>query len=1114
MTTTQKQVGAPPRKRSGIYLTRKRLEILVLIIAALGLGIILWFIFSDSAAESGTKALVEAYSKRRLIEPRLSGGFRASVYDPAPGDPTNIDTAKLDDAKRYFFKAVNNSKDKQAWHAYARMLIAGRQNNKAMALLRPLAADQGASAEIHNDYGACLFEQGKMEDAIDEFGRALEKDPKFREALFNRALCYQRLQLRDGARDDLTRLQDIERDEGWMDESKRRLGEVTRPIQPAKKNAEFIADFKAALEDRNIAQARIIVKESFASVREYAVEYLIKEYSQAIKAQNSNDAARALSRLGVIGNLMLETNGDKEIADLARFVQGLTETDRAENLALMEDCFKQIDAVYAGEYVVSLANFERLQGEFAKRGNAVFQVVSAWMIGRIHYIFNRFNETIKPLEAIAPIAEQGHWTYQMARVTGQIGVSYSRIGQDSLAIKYCLQSLDNCRKVGALEAKAVQYLSLPYWHMGDYDKALGYIGESTALYIAKEPEPSELALNCLQAADIHRVRNRHNLSMLFANQALTFAEESNKEAYASQLSTILSSKTYAAQASSFMAIEQSRLKRFEEADKNMDRAFKYLEEIEAARTRDYNRPLILTRAGDVSAQKGDTEKALKYYEEAETLVVGAQENIIPMIRILRGRTDALIEAGRIAEAQSNLERALNKIENYRSKIVASEQRSYFLDGSQAVFDQAITLSMKAPGNNTEAFNLSERSRARALLEKISDNRPSAESREATNLPVLDRPEIQSRPLGIDEVRNALPDGLAVLEYSVTSQGTYIFLVTRSGFEIARSPATTERLDSLVNTYLSELKNTVSSSEPGITVYLSETARALYGELILPVESKIEGVANLCIIPDKSLHFLPFAALIDEKDQYLVASYNLSYAPSASVLASCIKEHEKQQTMRAEKIVAIGNPSFDTELFPGLKDLPDSATEAREAADVYGGNNSVVLTGALATKSRVVAELKDCDVAHLALHCLVKDDSPWKAALVLAPPKGAPNSQTQAGQTGSLLSLDEMYRVKYTEMKLAVLSACDTALGQYYRGEGIVSLVRPFIASRVPTVLASLWPVESSATRNLMVEFHKERKNRGGRSGEALRTAQMKMASSGPYTHPYYWASFIVIGNSN
>ena len=111
----------------------------------------------------------------------------------------------------------------------------------------------------------------------------------------------------------------------------------------------------------------------------------------------------------------------------------------------------------------------------------------------------------------------------------------------------------------------------------------------------------------------------------------------------------------------------------------------------------------------------------------------------------------------------------------------------------------------------------------------------------------------------------------------------------------------------------------------------------------------------------------------------------------------------------------------------------------------------------------------------------------------------------------LLYLDDIYKAKLARTKLVVLSACQTGLGQYFRGEGIVSLVRPFLAMRVPTVVASLWSVESQATADLMIDFHKQRKRGQVGAGDALRQAQISMLRTASFGHPYYWAPFIAVG---
>ena len=110
----------------------------------------------------------------------------------------------------------------------------------------------------------------------------------------------------------------------------------------------------------------------------------------------------------------------------------------------------------------------------------------------------------------------------------------------------------------------------------------------------------------------------------------------------------------------------------------------------------------------------------------------------------------------------------------------------------------------------------------------------------------------------------------------------------------------------------------------------------------------------------------------------------------------------------------------------------------------------------------------------------------------------------------LLYLNELYGMRLPRTRLVVLSACQSGLGQYYRGEGIVSLVRPFLAAGAPTVVASLWPVDSKATSDLMIEFHRQRKLAVGiNTAEALRKAQTELSRT--YEHPFYWAPFIVVG---
>src|SRR5262249_24854386 len=154
--------------------------------------------------DQGMNALVKAYAKQRLIEPRLSGGFRAGEYRPA-SDSDLVDHGQLHSAVDLIGSVVAERNDLEALLAEGRLFLAQAKTSEAIRFAKAAVKESPLCAEAHNDLGACFFLIGSFEKAIDEFGAALKRRPAMSEALFNRGLCYQRLQLRDAARDEFGR---------------------------------------------------------------------------------------------------------------------------------------------------------------------------------------------------------------------------------------------------------------------------------------------------------------------------------------------------------------------------------------------------------------------------------------------------------------------------------------------------------------------------------------------------------------------------------------------------------------------------------------------------------------------------------------------------------------------------------------------------------------------------------------------------------------------------------------------------------------------------------------------------------------------------------------------
>ena len=1081
-----------PKPQSAVIPLRW-LTIGALLIAALPVGFLIAKKVRGSPSERGSRALVKAFSNRRLIEPRLAG-FRGGEFRPPDGDDlSNIDESEFEEAQDLITDAIAKG-ELSAQFPYAQLLLSkGEKLNEALKYLHLTAANAPESAEPHNDLGACLMQQGKIEAAIEEFEAALKLKADMPEALFNRSLCYQRLVLRDAASEDLKRLLEIERDPSWRSEIDRRYQEMSSPLAGRRKEA--VEAMHSALARQDTEAAKRIADLNFEEVLKHGRVEASTEYLKDAAEGNEEQAGRALYELKWMGRY-LESYDDQSASVNAEYLSKLSKREVLAEFGLVSEYLKAERLFAEGRYSDARARFERLSKQFASHRNYLFEYNSATYMANCLYGEGQLTAGLQALNKVIDSVEARKWRFLMSTLLNQRGVVYSRLDQDSLAIKDLEQAKESGHGLVLVQAKGSQYLGNVYWRLGNLEKSLSELRESTRLYMASVPALNELANNYLQIADIYRTTGNHRLALLFAKQALDF-------------STRAKDYRRAAQAASFLAVEHAQLESWDDADEQLKRAFESIKQVNKD-PGSYTELLVLSRSGQVASMRGETEAAVQYYSQAESLVGKLEDKTIPLLRILRGRSEVFARAKRFDEARKDLERAITLIEGYQAGIAGVQNRSAFLDASQGVFDQMILLNMGTFRRQPEAFALSEESRARVLLDQLTGNKQVA----ASGQPLSTHAKLAS----LADIQASLPEGSRLLTYSVTNERTYLFLITPSGFEARESPATTEMLDHLVFDYLSVLKNPAASDE------LAEQGRKLYDYLIRPIEGMLEDGKALCIVPDKALHFLPFAALVDGSGRYFVESHSLTYVPSASVLVRAVEEARTKRTSKDESIMAVGNPRFNPAEYPLLKNLPDAEREARESAAPYARRSIII--GPQASEREVRAQLRTCDVAHLAVHCLVPEKSPWLAALVLARPASdgqghsgqvskagseTPGFGLQSSDTDGLLHLNEIYGLSLPRARLVVLSACESGLGQYYRGEGIVSLIRPFLAAQVPTVVASLWSVDSRATAELMIEFHRERKANNIGAGEALRTAQIKLIRSAEYQHPYYWAPFVSVG---
>jgi CHAT domain-containing protein len=151
-----------------------------------------------------------------------------------------------------------------------------------------------------------------------------------------------------------------------------------------------------------------------------------------------------------------------------------------------------------------------------------------------------------------------------------------------------------------------------------------------------------------------------------------------------------------------------------------------------------------------------------------------------------------------------------------------------------------------------------------------------------------------------------------------------------------------------------------------------------------------------------------------------------------------------------------------------------------------------------------SDLSAYRVVHFATHGLLNNKQPELSGLVfsLVDPQGRPRN--------GFLPAYEVYNLRLNA-ELVVLSACQTALGEDIRGEGLVGLTRAFMYAGTPRVVASLWRVPDSATAALMERFYRALLAGNRRPAEALRLAQESVRAERRWSAPYYWAGFTLAG---
>jgi CHAT domain-containing protein/Tfp pilus assembly protein PilF len=399
-------------------------------------------------------------------------------------------------------------------------------------------------------------------------------------------------------------------------------------------------------------------------------------------------------------------------------------------------------------------------------------------------------------------------------------------------------------------------------------------------------------------------------------------------------------------------------------------------------------------------------------------------------------------------------------------------------------------------------------------------------------------------LPLRQIQGLLDEQTALLEFFVGDEGSYLFVVTREGLAVHSLPSR-RQLVPLVE----GVRNALYSDSRLRARHYAQDAYELYRQLLLPAVAELRGKPRLVVAQDGPLYALSFEALLTaavpdggppRRDlPYLIRERSVSYVPSASVLAQLTTGRALNgEALTAGKLfVGFGDPARGpvagkerrgvgatdsgcapasgaaSERGPGAAPaglvqpppLPAARDEVCRIARLFGAEQAAVFLGPEASEENVKASavVHSARILHFAAHGLLDEDHPDLSGLQL----------THAGDSAEdgLLQVREIFNLQL-RADLVVLSACQSGLGKEVSGEGLIGMTRAFLYAGASSVVVSLWQVDDVSTADLMVGFYSHLKAGLDRS-EALRHAKLELIDRSRYSHPYFWAPFVLVGRS-
>jgi len=686
--------------------------------------------------------------------------------------------------------------------------------------------------------------------------------------------------------------------------------------------------------------------------------------------------------------------------------------------------------------------------------------------------------------------------------TWAMGKAHYLLNDYSEAVTYLQQALDSVEPDSIEAAPCYQYLAMVYLSKEQYDIALQNLKLALNIYTR--------TINPMEAAQVRGLLGQVSERQGQSKQARLY--------YKQALATFIRSSDRLNQAAIYYALGQ-----LEVNSRNYDIAEGYLrqstEVTENIRRTSASSDLTAAFSATVYERYEKYIECLMHQYEAQP-AQGLVERAFEISEVSRARSLAEL----LTTTQTNLITGLDpklaeQEKSLRQTLKVKEDYKVALLGRAYKTEELVALDAELAKLQVEYKQVSE---------TIRERYPSYE--QITTPTAWDLRQIQEQVIADDQT--------VLLEYSLCSDQSYVWVVTRDSIKSFNLPAR-----ALINEAAQKVYKLLASPPgPDIAKDLTQAVQELSRMVLSPVAAELSK-RRIIIVADGALHYIPFQVLPapSADKEPLVANYEVINTPSASILGELRKEatlrqptkllaafgdpvfasnytqrkdatgSEPSATMQAMEIAPLQNALRDLELNGDafdpsvIKPLFYAKRELANLRDAATSGETFVASGFDATRKQLLGkDLAQYAILHFATHGLLDPRRPENSGLVLSTVNR--DGQAQNGFVG----LQDIYGLR-APVDLVVLSACQTALGKDVRGEGLLGLTRGFMYAGASSVVASLWKVDDEATGELMRQFYTNMLQKRMTPAAALRAAQNSIRQRPDWQSPYYWAGFTLQG---